>query len=675
MKILILSLIFYLLCFNHIFAYDYENISMIENDFDIEQAYQDGEINYNMYRQYLSIYHNKIDINSADIYQLQLLPDISYSDAKKIMEYRNINGYFDNIKQLVEMNIINGITYERIKIFIVATIPKKKIKGKMLLKTKSNPYIETKTRGYPNTYNILDLDISGIKNNLRFGAIAEGDARYRNYYQMNDNLTGGDFQYGYRINKVYIGFEDGSLLKRFYIGNFCADFGQGLTFGNSFNPSYKGLYPDQIYSEEIQAVIYSSSSAGIEISDKYTYGYTKRYMQGLGGQLIFNNFDFTGFYSQADYPATRHFLMDNGKTYNMKLEDIYSERLLGANLYYKISAQGAQGERSERSERSEWSERSETMIGSTLYISKREPKKSTNINIPDWPSDESFLVYGTNFLTGYQKFNLSGEITKVNKYGNAWYIKAGRDIGIVNISYSHLYSENDFYNPWSSLCNQLGGHTDYIEFVIKPSKKILTKFYFKQSEYISENENDIELSYDNIYGVASVDRKIYLNYNWQFSNNIIFQIDRKWSINDVYKSGDGGNMTVATSSQIRFRPANLFGVILRYKYTEEKNNSLLKHIPKDELSGRLNYDITRNMVLTSELKFVDLNLNEIGKEYRQYWIQITNRIFNKVNLTSRFMNKWQSNEDILYSTDSLSQYSNTAGSYLNRWELRLEYRL
>jgi len=81
------------------------------------------------------------------------------------------------------------------------------------------------------------------------------------------------------------------------------------------------------------------------------------------------------------------------------------------------------------------------------------------------------------------------------------------------------------------------------------------------------------------------------------------------------------------------------------------------------------------MVLTSELKFVDLNLNEIGKEYRQYWIQITNRIFNKVNLTSRFMNKWQSNEDILYSTDSLSQYSNTAGSYLNRWELRLEYRL
>ena len=221
----------------------------------------------------------------------------------------------------------------------------------------------------------------------------------------------------------------------------------------------------------------------------------------------------------------------------------------------------------------------------------------------------------------------------------------------------------------------MGGHTDYIEFVIKPSKKILTKFYFKQSEYISENENDIELSYDNIYGVASVDRKIYLNYNWQFSNNIIFQIDRKWSINDVYKSGDGGNTTIATSSQIRFKPANLFGVILRYKYTEEKNNSSLKHIPKDELSGRLNYDITRNMVLTSELKFVDLNLNEIGKEYRQYWIQITNRIFNKVNLTSRFMNKWQSNEDILYSTDSLSQYSNTAGSYLNRWELRLEYRL
>ena len=49
--------------------------------------------------------------------------------------------------------------------------------------------------------------------------------------------------------------------------------------------------------------------------------------------------------------------------------------------------------------------------------------------------------------------------------GNAWYLKMDKDIGILNVIYSHLYSGADFFNPWSSLYEELGGETDYIEFL------------------------------------------------------------------------------------------------------------------------------------------------------------------------------------------------------------------
>src|SRR3989339_196602 len=367
--IFLFVLIYLSLFLKYVYSFEYDNTLILENDLDIEQAYQNEEINYNMYTQLLAIYDNKIDINSADIYKLQLLPDFSSADASKIIEYRKKNGFFKNISGLVESGIIDESTYNKIKIFIIAEMPGEKTRGNVILKTKSNPYIETKTIDYPKNYDLLNLNVSKIKKYFKFGAIVEGDARYRNYFQFGDDLTGGNLEHGYRLNKAYLGYEDGPLVKQMYIGNFCANFGQGLTFGNFLNSSSNGLLPDQINSQEIQAVFYSSSSIGTEINDKYTYGYTRRHLRGMGSRIIINDFDLTGFYSQADYPAIRHFITNFGKSYYMKLEDIYSEKLLGSNLTYKISEQTP--------------DIGETFIGTTLYTSEREPKKSTSINVPN----------------------------------------------------------------------------------------------------------------------------------------------------------------------------------------------------------------------------------------------------------------------------------------------------
>ncbi len=57
----------------------------------------------------------KVDINHADIWLLQSLPGIGETRARSIIEYRQINGFFRNIKQLTEVPGIGETTYESIK--------------------------------------------------------------------------------------------------------------------------------------------------------------------------------------------------------------------------------------------------------------------------------------------------------------------------------------------------------------------------------------------------------------------------------------------------------------------------------------------------------------------------------------------------------------------------------
>ena len=55
---------------------------------------------------------NKININFATIDELMLVPGIGESNARAIIKYRNINGYFNSIEQL---DNIDGIGMETIK--------------------------------------------------------------------------------------------------------------------------------------------------------------------------------------------------------------------------------------------------------------------------------------------------------------------------------------------------------------------------------------------------------------------------------------------------------------------------------------------------------------------------------------------------------------------------------
>ena len=63
----------------------------------------------------------KIDINSADALELQLLPNIGPVLSKRIVKYRDVNGSFSSISKLKDISGINGTLLDVIRPLIYAS--------------------------------------------------------------------------------------------------------------------------------------------------------------------------------------------------------------------------------------------------------------------------------------------------------------------------------------------------------------------------------------------------------------------------------------------------------------------------------------------------------------------------------------------------------------------------
>ena len=57
----------------------------------------------------------KININEADVNELDALPGIGETRAKDIVEYRDTNGYFDKIEDILNVRGIGESTFNQIK--------------------------------------------------------------------------------------------------------------------------------------------------------------------------------------------------------------------------------------------------------------------------------------------------------------------------------------------------------------------------------------------------------------------------------------------------------------------------------------------------------------------------------------------------------------------------------
>ncbi len=65
----------------------------------------------------------RININTAQAHELQFLPRIGETRSQAIVDYREKNGYFDNIEELVNIRGISYSTIEEIKQIAICTPP------------------------------------------------------------------------------------------------------------------------------------------------------------------------------------------------------------------------------------------------------------------------------------------------------------------------------------------------------------------------------------------------------------------------------------------------------------------------------------------------------------------------------------------------------------------------
>lgn len=62
-----------------------------------------------------------VNINTADLAELETLPGIGPITAQKILDYRSVNGPYPNIEAIMEVSGIGPVTFEKIKPLITTT--------------------------------------------------------------------------------------------------------------------------------------------------------------------------------------------------------------------------------------------------------------------------------------------------------------------------------------------------------------------------------------------------------------------------------------------------------------------------------------------------------------------------------------------------------------------------
>ena len=279
----------------------------------------------------------KIELNRASIDDLLRIPGMSQLTADNIVTHRNLYGPFLSLYELKCIENISPNEIEKIKPYVYISEQKKKRLAQRLHNREQNLHcrydrtLENK-RGYQTSDSTLQSPYLGdpnhyyIKYKVRFddlfsigfsGEKDAGEAFWRGEQRVFD------------FRSAFLQMNNIGLFKRICLGDFKANFGQGLVIGTS---SIIGKSNDVLNSLQRNRGLFPYTSIG-----------ENGYLRGGGATLAWKQLEATCFYSNHAIDAN---LSKEGHITSFKTDGLHrtaneldkkevtQEKIMGANLSY-----------------------------------------------------------------------------------------------------------------------------------------------------------------------------------------------------------------------------------------------------------------------------------------------------------------------------------------------------
>ncbi len=262
---------------------------------DLLQEPTNEEDDSNLYELIEQLLLNPIDINSAEVSELQQVPAIELETAKLIVNHRKKYGKFFSVD---ELNAVRGLTKEfvdKIKPYLTSsrtrevaetdrkdegTIDLVFSKTKILLRSRVSNDLQTR-RGFienrfegtkPRVYNRLIIRYDA---NFQVGILAEKDP---------GELSLNEF------TSYHFAVRDLGILHRFVLSDYLVEFGQGLAMWSpyGFSKGADAIYPVKRRDHLIKP---------------YTSATETNFLRGAAASIKIDEFIFSAFYSKNKFDA------------------------------------------------------------------------------------------------------------------------------------------------------------------------------------------------------------------------------------------------------------------------------------------------------------------------------------------------------------------------------------
>jgi len=571
---------------------------------DLLQEPTNEEDDSNLYELIEQLLLNPIDINTAEVSELQQIPAIDLETAKLIVNHRKKYGNFFSVD---ELNAVRGLSIElvnKIKPYLISSRIKEVVETdgkdegtidlvfsntKLLLRSRVSNDLQTR-RGFienrfegtkPRVYNRLIIRYDA---NFQVGVLAEKDP---------GELSLNEF------TSYHFAIRDLGILHRFVLSDYLVEFGQGLAMWSpyGFSKGADAIYPVKKRDHLIKP---------------YTSATETNFLRGAAASIKIDEFIFSAFYSKNKLdanvdPVTGDIIstpIDGFHRTENEIGNKHSaeEKLYGARIDYEHEGFLRTGILYYQSEFS-----NNFLPSNTFDLTGREFNYTSffydfyynNINVfgefsyngtsvasinsfqffigRDFSFVTSIRSYPRNYVSlhGYAFGERSGATT--NEFGIYTGVRWRTPIGLINFYY------DQFKFPFSTFSNPLPSNGDEFltDIISKPLPKFETRIRYKY-----ENK-DVNTVIDNtkqlvkrlrqvirLELIYNLTKKLRLRGRFEFNNYKVAQIN---AVEDGY----------LFYQDVRFSPTNDFNFYARIIFfrTESFNSAIYEY--ENDLTGVL----------------------------------------------------------------------------------------